>query len=89
MNLFGLRGLLADKGDMGLTRIPPDLRGPLMLIIALIIFIGLTLIGFAWWWGRVTRRYMNSSSKPVQNHPVPTDDDWATKPIVSPENDDL
>ncbi|MFT5522561.1 MAG: hypothetical protein ACI9HK_000505 [Pirellulaceae bacterium] len=85
-SVFAIEGILAEEGEMGLSRIPSDLRGPSMLIIALIILVGFTLIGFTWWWGRFTRRYMNSSSTP-QTSPIPSDDDWATKPIVPPVDD--
>jgi hypothetical protein len=54
--------------------------------LALIIFLGVVLILFAWWAARATKRYIRRDTVPPTSYekrsqPVP--DDWASKPLNS------
>jgi hypothetical protein len=51
--------------------------------LALIVFLGMLLILFAWWAARATKRYIRRDNlrRPYRPRSQPAHDDWASKPL--------
>ncbi len=65
-------------------------RAKALAAIAGLIILGAALIAATWMGGRMTRRYMKSSEKPIV-HPIDSafTDDWASKPLTPEERNRL
>ena len=65
-------------------------RAKVLAALAGLVLLGMAMIAFVWWGGRMTRRYMNSSSYDNRRRkPTPYyEDDWAEKPLIDIDIED-
>jgi hypothetical protein len=86
-----LFGVLAQVEQPLLWRLAPPQRTRVVAALAVVLLLGVTLLLFAWWTARVTRRYLRAGSRRARapQRPGVSEDDWARKPLYAePDEDD-
>ena len=78
-------------GQPFLQKIDPVTRAKVLSALAALIILGFSMMLLAWLGARATRRYMNRGVHTGRSGrgAVPSDDDWASKPLAPRATDGL
>lgn len=76
-------GLLAQAAEPAASGVDPSVKVRLFAALVGLVILGFGLVLLAWLGGRATRRYMASGHSLTTSSKLPSDDDWAKKPLDS------